>query len=232
MATNQVGTCDHEAALLLPWYVNGTLTQEERRAVEDHLVTCHICPDELVGLVKVQALLDRELTEAPERSAALWPKVRGSIRELQASSQGVARQHVRTAWAWLSGLLRPALRPAWALAALVLMVIQAAVIVGLVARGPLQVGPEYRTLTGQTTLGQLSGQRVRLRVAFVEQAPEQAIRATLAEIRATIVDGPSAAGFYLIDVPLDGGAVKSPEEARRALRARPEVVRFAELAAQ
>ena len=65
-------------------------------------------------------------------------------------------------------------------------------------------------------------------MAFSEEAPEKGIRAVLGELKATIVDGPSAAGFYVIDVPLDGG-LKTPPEAVRALRGRPDVVRFAEL---
>jgi len=49
-------------------------------------------------------------------------------------------------------------------------------------------------------------------------------------MKATIMDGPSAAGFYLIDVPLGTGSVRTPDEALRALRGRAEVIRFAELA--
>lgn len=222
--------------MLLPWYVNGTLTAEERQAVEDHLAVCAICPDEFVALLKVQSVLRRELADAPEPSAALWQNVKGRMAAPPAaadrSTATAASRQGRTVWDWLVDLLGPALRPGWALAALLLIAVQAALIVGLLVKGPLQTGPEYHTLTGPSTSGQPSGPRVRLRVAFVEQAPEQAIRAVMGEIGATIVDGPSAAGFYLIDVPLDGGAVKSPEEARRALRARPEVVRFAELSSR
>jgi hypothetical protein len=69
-------------------------------------------------------------------------------------------------------------------------------------------------------------------VAFSEEAPEQAIRAVLGELKATIADGPSPAGFYLIDVPLDGGSLQTPDEALRALLSRTTVVRFAELAAE
>lgn len=62
-----------------------------------------------------------------------------------------------------------------------------------------------------------------------EQAPERAIRIVLEEVQATIVDGPSAAGFYLIDVPLLNGAGRSRDQVLRALRGRSEVIRFAEV---
>jgi hypothetical protein len=67
-------------------------------------------------------------------------------------------------------------------------------------------------------------------VAFVEQATEQAIRIVLEEVRATIVDGPSAAGFYLIDVPLLNGAGRSRDQVLRVLRGRSGVIRFTEVA--
>lgn len=232
----QTGTCAHEMALLLPWYVNGTLGQEERRSVEDHVAACALCSEELVTLLKVQSVVRRELADAPDPSAALWQRVKGRMVTPPAtadrSTATTAKPHGRTAWAWLGDLLAPALRPGWALAALLLIALQATLIVGLLARGPSRGGPEYRTLTGPTISGQPSGPRVRLRVAFVEQGPERAIRAVLGELKATIIDGPSAAGFYLIDVALDGGAVKTPGEALRALRGRSEVIRFAELVAQ
>jgi len=234
--TERAGICAHEAALFLPWFVNGTLRQEERRVVEDHLAACPVCPEELFMLLKVQAGLRRELADAPEPSAAMWREVRNRIAGPAASPDrsvpSAARAQGRGQWAWLTDLVRPALRPGWALAALLLIAVQSALIVSLVARGPSQTGPEYRTLTGSTISGEPSGTRVRLRVAFVEQATERAIRAALGEVRATIVDGPSSAGFYLIDVPLDGGVVRTSEEALRALRGRIQVVRFAELSSQ
>lgn len=48
-------------------------------------------------------------------------------------------------------------------------------------------------------------------------------------MKATILDGPSAAGFHLIGMPLDGGPVQTPDAALRALRSRATVIRFAEL---
>jgi hypothetical protein len=234
--TEQEEACVHEAMALLPWYVNGTLGLEERRAIEDHLATCVLCPDELIALLKVQDVLRRELAEAPEPSAALWQKVRGRIAESPVVADQTQAADVRppgrSAWAWLSNLLGPALRPGWALAALGVIVIQAVLILGLATRGPWWGGGEYRTLTGPTIAERHSGPRVRLRVAFSEEAPEQAIRAVLGELKATIADGPSAAGFYLIDVPLDGGSLQTPDEALRALLSRTTVVRFAELAAE
>ena len=232
---DQAETCAHDAAAILPWYVNGTLTQEERQAVEDHLAGCVLCSEELVTLLKVQAGLRWELADAPDPSSPLWGKVKGRmVAPPAATDQSISatgRPERRLAWAWLADLLRPPLRPGWALAAIVLIAVQTAVIVSLMARRPSGGIPEYRTLTGPTTPGQPSGPRVRVRVAFVEQAPEQAIRAALGQLNATIVNGPTAAGFYLIDVPLDA-AGKSAKGVLQVLRGNSEVIRFAELVSQ
>lgn len=235
MAPNQVGGCDHEAAVLLPWYVNGTLAPEERRSVDDHVAGCAVCARELVALRHVQAGLRRHLAQEPEPSAVLWQTVRNRIAAPAGSTDRVrlvaARARGSGAWAWVSDLLRPTLRPAWALAALGLMVVQVAVIVGLLTHGPPGSAPAYRTLSGPAVSGQPTGPRARLRVAFVAHASEQAIRSALGELHGTIVDGPSAAGLYVIAVPL-GGDVKTPPEAVQALRGRSRVIRFAELASQ
>lgn len=232
---DQTGTCMHEAATLLPWFVNGTLTVEERQAVEDHLAVCAVCPDEFVALLQVQSALRRELADAPEPSSALWEKVeRQTVMAPAVTDQLASRtdgRQDRSTWLWLSDLLSPALRPGWALAAVLLIAVQTALIVGLLMRGPLPTSPEYHTLTGPSTSDQPSGPRVRLRVAFVEQTSEQAIRAVLSGVKATIVDGPSAAGYYVIDVSLDGD-LKTPPDAIQALRGRSDVVRFAELSSQ
>ena len=74
--------------------------------------------------------------------------------------------------------------------------------------------------------------RVRVRAAFKEEAPELAVRAALEKVKAAIVDGPSVAGFYLLDVSIDGQGIGSADGAVRALRGCGEVIRFAEIAAQ
>ena len=60
--------------------------------------------------------------------------------------------------------------------------------------------------------------RVRVRAAFKEEAPELAVRAALEKVKAAFVHVPSVAGFYLVDVPIDGHGIRSADGAVRALR--------------
>jgi hypothetical protein len=47
-----------------------------------------------------------------------------------------------------------------------------------------------------------------------------------------IVDGPSAAGFYLIEVPIDRSSIRTPEEVLQAIHKHQEVISFAEVTSQ
>lgn len=53
-----------EAWELLPWYVNGTLAGDERRAVDEHLERCPLCRGELAANEEL-ALAVRRAAEAP-----------------------------------------------------------------------------------------------------------------------------------------------------------------------
>ncbi len=53
-----------EVWALLPWYVNGTLTDQEIAAVESHLATCADCQCELVRC--------REITAAVHAEQKMW----------------------------------------------------------------------------------------------------------------------------------------------------------------
>ena len=69
--------CPHPVNELLPFHVNGSLGEEERRAADEHLRGCAICRDEVAALQGIaaairsepQAILD---DPPPRRSAAIW----------------------------------------------------------------------------------------------------------------------------------------------------------------
>jgi hypothetical protein len=58
--------------LLLPWYLNKTLQQDEQRQVENHLRNCMLCSRELVALRKLAAAVKQssDLDVATEASFA------------------------------------------------------------------------------------------------------------------------------------------------------------------
>jgi len=196
-----------EVSELLPWYLNDTLSDDERRMVDGHLPQCAECraylgqwtrlakgtasaePGPLPHPVGFRRLVDRlgaASEESPERSRA------GRLLR-SGSGPGV--------WRWI-------------------VVAQAAAIVLLAwaSLAPASNSPApaaFRTLAST----EAKGPTWELRIVFDERASEHELRAILLPLDATFVDGPSPLGVYTIAIP-DRFAVA---ETVAALRARSAV---------
>jgi anti-sigma factor RsiW len=209
-------------ATLLPWYLNGTLTPAETGEVERHLATCASCRAEVEAWRRLRPAVDAAVASRPAPPADLFARVRARIGS---EAPAAARPTAATPWweraaAAVFELLPPRLAPAMALAVIVVQ-LGALAAVGTVAYRAQQAlvvtqsGPEGRRPPAPGA--------VHLRVAFQESAPEGEIRALLQRLEAAIVDGPSSAGFYIVETPATAGG----RPAADALGASP-LVRFVE----
>jgi len=194
----------HEVQGLLPWYVNATLDEAERRAVEDHLPSCVECAREAAQLRDLQAAF----VEAEE--AALGPSPSALVR-----ARAAIDRPLRGWWASL---------PVFARVALVAQVLIIAVLSALLlARGPRE--EPFRTVAGPSTAGATI--RATIVLAFAEGVSEASLRRTIAGIDGTIVAGPSAAGLYTVELPLAPERDDEIEAVLRRLRADRALVRLA-----
>jgi anti-sigma factor RsiW len=209
-------------ASLLPWYAQNTLDAGEHAKVEAHLAECDQCRRALggwralAGGVKAQA-------EA-EAHAPAWAPSPAHFAKLAAQLSGpvAPRQPQRAAKPSLLAKLRdwfnispPGMRVAFALQAAAI-----AVLAGVLwhqAAGP----QTYETLSRAAPAAVSDGQ---LRVVFDAEVKESELRASLQQINASIVDGPSTLGVYTLQLSADA----QPQQALDALRANPKV-RFAEM---
>jgi anti-sigma factor RsiW len=183
-----------EAFELLPWYVNETLEEDERRDVRAHLSNCLVCRRELAFLEQ----LDHAIVESPDvdftpqRSFAalmrridiaeaplpqrLWAKVRAGMQELRSA--------------------HPVLRGT--------LVVQTAMILlaaFLLVRMPLpDRSPSFETLSDAPVAVAADPASARLRVVFAPDVTINDVEALLGA-GARIVDGPSSVGAFAIDVP-------------------------------
>lgn len=64
--------CSQELRELLPWYANGTLTEEERAKVTAHLARCARCQRELRELQHIKELVALSVERVPEPSEELF----------------------------------------------------------------------------------------------------------------------------------------------------------------
>jgi len=169
------GSVHAEADRLLPWYVNDTLDEDERQQVEQHLVECLHCQQEVAWLRNVQ----EEFAAQAERDD-VSPKLQQLHRRMERR-----RRVSPTSPVWQ----RRERRLAW------LVALQAAVILGLGLSLLSQQHVPYRTLSAPGDKGAL------LVVVFNAQAREAQMRELVRESGARIVGGPTAQGAYVLRVP-------------------------------
>jgi hypothetical protein len=209
-----------DISALIPWYVNGTIGERERRRVDAHLVQCAHCRDELTR----EQWVYRNMTA--ETAVEYMPAV--SLNRLQARLDGigVAKAADAGANAGASAAAKPRRRsmpwPGLMAASVAVIAVALSLLAAdrwLQYRARAAAPPAYYTVT-----------------TAVPRAPDEAIRAvfaptiTLSELQSIldeaqlrIVSGPTEAGVYSL-------ATKSrrPVSSSLALLRSHAQVRFAE----
>lgn len=178
-----------EIEMLLPWYVTGRLDARDRAKVESYLAS-H--PDvaaqlDLVRDEREQAVFGNEALGAP--SAGALDRLMAS---LPAARPTAGNGFGGGAWQQLVELFTaPAARGLRlaALAAAVLVVVQAATIATLLVRD----GGTYQTASGKK-----AEESIFALVVFAEDAKAGTIAQLLSEFEASIVDGPKPGGVYKV----------------------------------
>ena len=200
-------SAEHKVAdVLLPWFVNGTLEGEELALVQRHLGGCLRCQQEVTWLRELRAAC--VAGEAmPEASAAF----RNLRRQLDAPSEGrdsIARLH--RSWD------RSRLWSRWAIAAELAVII---VLGGLLLSGT-EDPALYRTLSARNATAPATGSLV---VVFDPATAEAEVRRILRGAGARIVDGPTQANAYVLEVPSGqtGRAAQAIKAERAALLVEP-----------
>lgn len=191
-----------EALELLPWYVTGAIEPADRVKVEAHLADCALCRAELV----TERALSAAVADLPLDAGLGFAKFR---RRLESTASAAApRRSLRH-----EPVARSSARLRWIAGA---VAAQAAAVLLFVGVGfPERQKPaEYRTLGAVPN--HPAGNMV---VMFGPNASERTIRHLLASTQATLVDGPTPAGVYVVAVPSNRRAATLAQ-----LRSQPDVV--------
>jgi anti-sigma factor RsiW len=196
---------------LLPWFANGTLDGADLALVEAHLRECPRCQREVAWLREFQTAY-AGADSAPDAAESF----RKLSQQLDAPEPTPGRWwRLRRAWSDLSERLLP-----WAPWAVAAQLVVIAALGGLLWSGDRPPGP-YRTLGASETAG--AGNLI---VVFDPATPEAQLRRLLTALSARLVDGPTAAGAYVLAVPPERAAL-----ARKALGAERSVVLVRQLGA-
>jgi anti-sigma-K factor RskA len=190
------------ADVLLPWFVNGTLDDDELAFVQQHLSECVRCQREVEWLRELRAACADG--EAAPAASTVFRKLR---RQLDAPrpARGVA--------AALRGLRNQAPRwSRWTMAAELAAIIALGTALLMTADGPTL----YRTLGARNAITPSTGTLV---VVFDPTTTESNLRRILREAGARIADGPTRANAYVLKV-----AAERQDQAVQALQAETAVV--------
>ncbi len=173
-----------QARTLLPWYLRGRLEDEERARLEAHLSGCAECQAEL----RLERRLAEAVAELPFQADEGWAQMRRRIEAQAARSRPFPP--ARRALMVLGG-------GGWALAAQFAAVAVLMALVLPLARAPAYQAPPYHALgaTRPAAVGDVI-------VVFQPEARAQDLTRILRASGARLIDGPTAADAYVLDVPL------------------------------
>ena len=175
---------DHETAFeLLPWYVNGTLSDDERALVESHVNNCVTC--------RIEERKERGLRELVRSTETLSLSAEAGFARLDRALNEDSQASVS------SRRTLSSFRPLTRIAASIALIMVAAFIISTQLPRAGNDSPEYVTLTGGSA-GNASGNH--LDIVFAAHVTEPEIRALLTDIGGSIVSGPSQIGRYTISL--------------------------------
>lgn len=177
---------DEQLEALLPWYVNGTLSEAEHSAVAAWLASSPAAREQEAFL---RALANQCQPEETSVSELGWKRLQ---RELRAEQP--RRSTASSYW-----------KPAFAAAATVVMALQ----IGILMREP-DSASDMRLLSQQSTVQSQSQWVIQLELR--EDADWQAVSATLIASGGQLVEGPSALGLVRLAVPQQGSPFASADE--------------------
>lgn len=221
---------------LLPWYVNATLSSEEKAIVSSHLEGCAECAGEVRSLTAMRKAVIAVGDQAPDPSPFLLNRALAEIENYErqrAQAEGRPAPKPEN--------LRDRLRafrenwwPATPVFARFAMATQLALLlaVGTVAlyqyNHPRVVRESpYGVTAGPSGPNTGSEAKAKISVAFNEKASAREIRQALSEINGTIVDGPSAQGFYTVQLPFAPEQTTEVDKVVQKLQQNRRVVSFA-----
>jgi hypothetical protein len=203
---------------LLPWYAAGTLDSAQKAEVEAALVAHPHLRDQI-------ALAREEMDETVHLAEALGVPSSRSLEDLFAKieAEPVRRPSLKRRFFDLGGRLADRLSPRTLGWAATVAGILAAVQLGLLVSPLQQGGGSYSTANLES---EKAGSGTFVLVVFQPDTSMSAINGLLDGMKATIVDGPRAGGFYKLSI---SSAVLATDDAKRisdALAANKAIVRM------
>jgi hypothetical protein len=178
---------------LLPWYINGTLSGEEKQVVTMHTNVCLVCHKEL-GL---QRALRETVREAELDDVMMSAAFERLSAQIAAGSGPTAYLNGGMVSKWLA--LADRMLPKWPLeplAAAAALVLAVGLAFPVFNDAPLFVNNTFRTLSSTTVEPNIAS--ANLRIIFAEDSSVSERAAILNATDLTAVSGPDERGLYYV----------------------------------
>lgn len=187
---NRAYVTHDSASMLLPWYINGSLDDEQRKMVDSHIAVCLTCRSELNTqrhIAEVVRSRDAASVGADIGFAQLRRRIQPEHRTLFSRVRDWSCSKLATpAWVWASGV---------AVAASVFMALPLLHDTG----GPVTIPGEFRTLSADD--GHLDFHANSLRLVFTSGLDDATRQDILQQINAVAITAPSSRGVLTVQVP-------------------------------
>ncbi len=199
-STQQNHSSEHkEVTLLLPWYVNKTLHNEETDLVETHLKSCLLCKIELTNLQKLSASIKQENLLAPVAHVSfLQLKNRIHKNEAPSKQKNRAFDSLFSFRLWFSSLSTKnldVLYPPVALASLLLLTFSL-ISPAFFTEKQYSVN-SFRTLSSSKHIAHNQNE---IRLVFSNEITQNEIMLILNSVQGQIVAGPTAQSVYRVRI--------------------------------
>ena len=185
---------------LLPWFVNNTLSLNQKKEVEIHLQQCRRCQNEVALLQNMR----QHVKTVPIRSPGEVGLQRLLHKVKQEKKQEQIKQRKKVKW-W---------QPSLAIAASMLIFVQA----GLLFDAWFLSKPVV-PLSGPQESG------IVIQISFAPTATEAEIRESISAINGSFIGGPGQLGIYRIRLNVPTTDQKGIEQAVESLRQRQTIIR-------
>jgi hypothetical protein len=214
--------------MLLPGYVNQTLSPEEEQQVATHLKACMTCQQELQEVTNMQTAIKTSIEQRPGPSPAAFSTLMRRIeQEKQTQTRRVVQPTVTPWWESLETMFRSLFEVQWVPAlASVLIVGQAFLLFSLMGSPEgQQVQDPAGIIERGIPQGTSATPPIQIQVKFVETAQAIQIQKLLKELSGQIVKGPTSEGLYILEFPQT--EMSSSPTPLATLQSHPELIKTA-----
>ena len=194
----------HTEAMLLPSYVNQTLSPEEQQQVTTHLKACMTCQQELQEVTNMQTAIKTSIEQRQGPSLAAFSTLMRRIeQEKQAQTHRTPQPTSTPWWETVESVFRSLFEVQWVPALASLLIVGQAFLLLSVMNKPVEQRAQEPGGIIERGIPQSTPATppIQIQVKFVETAKEIQIRELLKELDGQIVNGPTSEGLYILEFP-------------------------------